>query len=764
MAILTSHTCHVCVLPSPSHLRPQETSSLRLKSFQIGPTAHVLEQAPLVSAIWHPLAPTGDCLVTVAHDACVRLWELDSENRSSFDEPALAVDLKKLANATSTQADFSASKYGTNKGFSPDHVEMQVATACFGGHGRDDEHGWASMTLWVAMTEGDVYALSPFLPSRWQAPAMLLPTLSTSVMEKRRAIGSDPEATESERRAVDQQTKWLADVDAQDPLLVPGQGEFDVVEVYARPEGLSPVPRLQGPLHITPEPDFGEITDIHVIAPKIDDEALYDEENEDVNPEEGLSVSIVCLATSTNEVHVCLDVDGVEAEWLPNKRSRAYTFDDVDDATSLALFETIDLARTEDEDDGWPTFTASPTNRYELFVTHPMGVCGLSFKPWVSMLEDELQAQSEGAGFRLNLVLDSTRTIVNRPIEMPAQPDKGINTALALLDSTLGYILLTAAMNVPFATILDIPSYANTYEPDIPDAALALPALEPRAPYRPAPEFDHPSALPHLIKTAHEKKLLGGDLKAQVRFSPATLQLLTEAHRIMSTETHRLGMAAAELFRRCERMRSELREQVRKVAEMAQRVDSVTGVDEDDGDGDDGGDANSEREEGEEVEGKWKLVGRDKIQMRIEASQKKTAELNQRVEALRRKMVSLGAQQMSGKEKAFAEEVGRMERWIEPPSADPATTEENGPSEQAQGGSLASRFEAVEALKDRLVAQANEVKEEKVEASPSAESRRGSAAGSGFRKQKLAQVMVLLERETALVEAVMERLRRLQGV
>lgn len=690
----------------------------------------------------------------------MRLWELDSENRSSFDEPALAVDLKKLANATSTQSDFSASKYGTNKGFSPDDVEMQVAAACFGGQGRDDEHGWASMTLWVAMTEGDVYALCPFLPSKWRAPATLLPSLSTSVLEKSKALARDADASEGERRTVDQQCKWLAEVDAQEPILFfRGQDEFDTVEVYSRPDRLNSVPKLQGPFQISPEPDFGEITDIFVIAPKIDDDALYDGDYEEASADEGLSVSIVCLATSTNEVHVCLDVDGVEAEWLPNQRPRAYTFDDVDDLKELLLFETIDLASTEDEDDGCPPFTASPHDRYELFVTHPTGVCGLSFKPWIGPLEDELATPSDsGAGFRLNVILDSASTLVDQPIEMPADPDRGINAALAILDPAVGCIVLTSAMNVPYAAILDLGSQAHPYAPDAPTSTGALLAPEPRAPYRPAAEFDQPSALPKLLKTASEKKLLGGDLKSQIRFSPATLQLMTEAHRIMSAETHRLGTAAADLFRRCERMRLELQEQVRKVAEIAQRVDSVTGQDEEEADGEG-------EEEGREEE---RLAGKDKIEHRIEHSQQKTAELNERVEVLRRKMMRLGGQQLSAKEQAFAVEVGRLEQSILSVDAavgEPTSTEDSPPP-RSKAGSLSARFDAVQNLQQKLVHQAAEAAEQS--SSSEAEARkpvdlRASGVGNEFRKQKLAQVMGLLERETALVEAVMERLRRIQG-
>lgn len=748
IAILTSHTCHVCILPASSHLRPQESSPLRLKSFQLGPTAHVLEQAPLVSAIWHPLAPSGDCLVTITHDACVRLWELDSENRSSFDEPALAVDLKKLANATSSQADFGASKYGANKGFSPDDVEMQVAAACFGGQGSEDEHGWSSMTLWVAMSEGDVYALCPFLPSRWCAPATLLPSLSTSVMTRSRALEGDEDVSKATHRVLEQQCKWLAEVDAQDPILMPGSREFDTIEVFSRPSNFSSVPKLQGPFQLSPEPDFGEITDIHVIAPKVDDDTLYDDD-EDADASEGISVGIVCLATSTNEVHVCLDLDGVAAQWLPIKRSRAITFDDEDDEKELVLFETIDLATTEAEDDGWPTFTPSPSDRYELFASHPMGVCGLSFRPWISMLEDELSAPSDsGAGFRLDVVLNSAKTVVDQPIEVPTEPERGINAAIAIMHPAVGFVVMTAARHVPFATVLDIPSEAHVYAPDGPSIAGALPAPEPRAPYRPAPEFEQQSALPQLIRAANEKKIVGGDLKSQVRFSPATLQLLTEAHRIMSTETHRLGMAAADLFRRCERMRSELQEQVRKVAEIAQRVDAVTGSDE------------VEDEGSEDADGQ-RLAGKEKIEHRIERSQRRTAELNQRVETLRRKMARLGGKQLSAKEQAFAEEVDNLERSLEQTSTemDDSPSTPSGPA----SGSLSGRFDAVQVLQQKLIKRVSEVSEETTHQEGGQKADLStSGIGSDYRKQKLAQVMALLERETALVEAVMERLKRLQ--
>ncbi|WPH05046.1 Hypothetical protein R9X50_00794500 [Acrodontium crateriforme] len=752
IAILTDHTCHVCILPAPSHLQSGESTPISLRSFQVGPTAHVLEKERLVSALWHPLSPTGNCLVTVTKDSCVRLWELDKDNRSTFDKPGLAVDLKKLVNAESTQADFTASVYGANKGFSPDDVEMQAASACFGGQGRDDEHGWASMTLWIAMTEGGVYALSPFLPNKWRAPATLLPSLSTSVVSKARAIGQDHEATESERRVSDQQCKWLAEVDAQEPMIIAGEGEFETVEVYSRPARPGSIPKLQGPFYLSPEPEFGEISDIYVIAPKIDDDALFDDEFDDSNTDEGLSVSIICLATSTNKVHVCLDLNGVEAEWLPTKRSRAITFDDGIIDSELLLFETIDLAHPESKTQGWPTFTASPTDRYELYATLPSGVYALTFRPWIGQLEDELANLSEsGIDFRLNVLLESSNTDVDQPILIPDDEGSDASTAIAIIDPSADFVLFTVARNIPFSAALDLPSVLSPFAPEddfIP--AGALPAPEPRAPYQPAEVFFQSSAVPGLIKQANDKRILGTDLKSQVRFSPATLQLMTDAHRILSSETNRLGVAVADLFRRCERMRVELQDQIRKVKAIADKVDNVIG--------------SNNMDDNE-------LDGPGKIQNRIERSHEKTRDLNCRVEALRKKMLLLGGEQLSTKEQAFAAEVKKIAQSISLPPEAPTRPSaivhlENSPEHRENDkstGQLAKRMHEVQSLHDQLIKQAAEAAQ-KAGDENLRESRRSSMVGGGFRRQKLVQVMEMLERESALVEAVQERLARLGQV
>ena len=74
---------------------------MKLKGNNIGPTTHVLSQSRVVSVLWHPFGVLGTCLVTVTAEAVVRVWELNRDNRWSFDSPSLAIDLKKIVLATS---------------------------------------------------------------------------------------------------------------------------------------------------------------------------------------------------------------------------------------------------------------------------------------------------------------------------------------------------------------------------------------------------------------------------------------------------------------------------------------------------------------------------------------------------------------------------------------------------------------------------------------------------------------------------------------
>ena len=53
LAIATSHTLHVAILPNSSKLGQGE-NPIKLSPRMVGRTAHVLSQSPLASIIWHP--------------------------------------------------------------------------------------------------------------------------------------------------------------------------------------------------------------------------------------------------------------------------------------------------------------------------------------------------------------------------------------------------------------------------------------------------------------------------------------------------------------------------------------------------------------------------------------------------------------------------------------------------------------------------------------------------------------------------------------
>lgn len=328
LAIVTSHTIHIAILPDSSHLRQPDTGPIRPKTHTLGPTTHVLSQSPIVDALWHPLGVKGDCIVTVTKEAVVRVWEMNRENRWSFDTPALAIDLKKLYHGTSAEDDFSAAKIGINKGFSLDALDMEVAAACFGGTGSVAESGWSSMTLWVAMVEGDVYALCPLLPSKWQPPSTLVPSLTTAVAAEKSYLEREAASAE-EQRQCDEQYQWLAEIDRQDPVLPKNGYETPQEPIYDRSSQPGPIPKLQGPFRILPgdiEDDL-ELSDIHVIASRLDMQEFMDLEEEDEEEDiTGLSSSVVCLLTRAGRVHICLDLDGVEAQWLPSKKVKFLFF------------------------------------------------------------------------------------------------------------------------------------------------------------------------------------------------------------------------------------------------------------------------------------------------------------------------------------------------------------------------------------------------------------------------------------------------------
>lgn len=770
LAILTTHTVHIAILPDSSHLTSDDVKPLRLKTYTLGPVTHVTSQSAVVSALWHPLGVNGSCLVTVTEDAVVRVWELSTTDRWSFDRPTLSIDMKKLADGMTMEQDFTASASNISKGFSPDQVEMEVASAAFPSRGSG---GWAPMTLWVAMREGDVYALCPLLPEKWAPPPTLIPSLSISIVSKVARLEDDAEATEYKKLLGQQQLAWMADLDNQDPAISESPAGQEPADVYTRPQKPGRIPRLQGPFEcdLMPEDSQDELdtmlSDIFVVGPKTNMEDLMDGEDEDVLldeiDQEGLSAGIICLLSPSGRVSICLDFDGVEAQWLPTRRTIKHKRHmELSESPSLLTFQVLETLRPDEiHENGWPMFSADSSSRYSFFTTHAAGVTYMSLTPWVFRLESELQGDAAaGTDFRVNLLAKGQSSIRERLITEDTTRDAeplALSAAICIRDPDLGYFLLTGNTHGPLAVTFETPeeekeiefrrsisrsrtrslsfdSFSEAPEPE----PLPLQLVEPRVAYVPSRDFDVPSGLPAFLQRMHHtryKRLFN----EPVRLSPATLTILTDAHKILSDETHRLGTAAAELFRRCEKLQLDLRDQIARVAEVAHRIDAVVGNDVEEGD---------------------LLVpqgGNRGLEMRISAAYERHEALQERLERLRRVAVkgSAGGRPLSDKEAGWVEEVKALAGTVM--------------SSEGEGGRPATppswkRFEEVKGLKERLVDEAEQLGSR----TGTADENQGRAAvlspvrvSSAIRNRKVKQVMDLLERESALIEGAKARLERL---
>ncbi|KAH7392344.1 hypothetical protein DE146DRAFT_679755 [Phaeosphaeria sp. MPI-PUGE-AT-0046c] len=699
LAVSTSHTVHVVHLPDASLLQDGDDAPLKPKAFQVGPTAHVTEESPVATTLWHPLGYHGRCLVTITKAGAVRLWEVNRADRSTFSEPALSIDLAKLANATNDQDDLSASKFGASKGFSPDSVELEVASACFGDFpDQEGVHGWAPMTLWIATVPGDVYALCPLLPSKWQlvdSPGTftLLQTLTSSINVNYTNLSDDAETPYDELKTSERQVSWLSDILYEEPFLeeLPNG---DSVKVFARPSSTPIVPLLQGPFTIAPEVDDFELSDMIVYSLK----TLSDGSEEEAA--EGIPTAVVCLLTDTCKVHVCLDLQGIVGRWLPSPG------DDVEVPEALEhdliIAETVILVESEE-----PSFNQSITpdvhTDFSFFVSHASGVFYVSLEPWIRKLETELsQPQTEGADFRIQRLLESANSSVEKHLErrFPGNAaEQEVTTSVVIEDGNIGYLLLTSVDNQPQAAFLDAPEDGIPTEEEIAEYMnISGVHKEVREAWQPPRELYETIDILGSINIPARHRT---QMKEEVKLSPANLELLMDVHRVLSVKTSRLQHAVADLFNRATRLQDEFRDQVWRSAQVTSKIDAVT--DSGEPGSDDGG----------------------KIDERLEKVRLRQDKINARYEALRSRMNKLSSNELSEKEANYVAELSAMDSAVDEKSTTLTSDVDGTPA-----------WQRIERLKD--------TEQEAVKES---------------RKMENEHISEYMSRLTVLVEAAAQRLR-----
>lgn len=688
LAIVTDHTVHISVLPDSPHLSSSDNAPIRVKTYQLGPTTHVIPESPVVSALWHPLglhSNTGGCLVTITADAAVRVWELDRNNHWSFDRPTLAVDLRKLVDGTSSDQDFTPSGFGKNKGFSADTYDMEVASACFGGSGAEGEDAWAPMTLWIAMRPGDLYALCPLLPSRWQAPPATIPSLSATIIPKLSALESDPVDYEDDLTACRQQYDWLKEIDSQEPLQTPLSS--DVIpgsEIFMRPANPSAIARLQGPFRFDTgdEMDDLDICDILVLAAKEDNDELMMGEDEELatDDEDKLSATVICLSNGNGRIHICLELDGVEGQWLPKGRKNLFTRP-LSEPSDLVLAESLDTVREGRQQEGaWPTFTKDVHSRYNFFLTTARNVTFFSLSSWAQRLEAELQSEDiSGSAFRLNILCEGSMSqrepileVDENDVVLAGKPGH-LAPCLVYYDYDLGYLLLTNYASYPYAALMDVPEgfAPSVTEPSASVAqASALPAFPPRRPPYQAPSIFYAKNPLDAFVDKNVPHRHRNTLKEHVRLSPATLDLVTAAHRIMSAHTNAVERAASDLFRRCERLQGEMRDQLKQMSDVSERIRDVS---------------NEVSEDGQRKEGSRGTA----LDKRIQDARDKQGHLAQRYESLRNKLMKSGGRPLSEKERSWVTEVQTLSDSFEDMKQEGDDRDQNLPRRLERVGPLA---------------------------------------------------------------------------
>jgi nucleoporin NUP82 len=512
------------------------------------------------------------------------------------------------------------------------------------------------------------------------------------------------------------------------------------------------VPKLQGPFEFDLNPedeqdDEVELKDIYVIGEKADVADLMMGEEEDLEMDDedqsGLSLTVICLLSTSGQVKICLDTEGVEAQWLPPRPNHMSKLPTASSSpSSLLTFQTFDtLKPVEVIPESWPMFSEDATSRYSFYITHPAGITSVSLAPWVFRLESELQGDTEaGAEFRIDLLAKGQGSERER-IYTQARGQNVLAAATAVKDPDLGHFVLSATHHDPVVLFFDTPELdiapreSTPIVPELMEKPEPPVGWEPRPLFHPSAALDHRSAMPAWIdhlKTGRRRPLL----QQEVRLSMATLEVFTEGHKVVSAETSEINSAVAELFRKCEALQLELRSQIEKANEVKKRIDTITGEDSADDE----------------------PVSHDMlVQNRLRAARQKQEELASRMDKMKRTLGRATSRELSDKEKSWAEEVQALESSIL--GAEAGQTWSTTPNTKQPW----KRFEEIKALRDALFAQAEHVQrgregaDDDTSASPVPRVR----IPAEIRKAKMAQIVGLLDRETALVEAVHSRIQRL---
>ncbi|KZW04291.1 hypothetical protein EXIGLDRAFT_758582 [Exidia glandulosa HHB12029] len=620
LAVAGLHQVSVVVLPRPGYWKA-DASTVAVKSLTIGERHHRRKGSPRVVKLqWHPWGEHGATLLVGTADGIVREYDVSINP----DEPQQAVS-------------FVPPQTRSNKTFIADASTRELASFTLGiGHA-----DWGPLTLYGLVKNGDVYAISPYLPARAAVPPSYIWSLEYYVREKLEAAHRRPGFA----ALYEQQLRYVSALSAQlhaSKTLASSQP----VVVTAPPSSKLAVAR-QGPFLFQPEPHEldgspgGDAVDIVYLGLGARPGATMEGQTE--------GLGAVLISFQDGKVDVCVDLDKVEARWEHGQ------FPD-DELPLLTVFETVDLGvlkslkssgmRPADITDAlstnFPLFVVDPLYSDTIYVYHAFGVHCLLLRRWVSTLFRALAAEDKGrdatavdASLNKSLgtdtfcVLDVTTgsSHASTPVVGIAVSDNVyLPYSLVAVTSTLQCATFELALRVdtslPPIPVRQAVTAAHAGQSTATEHPLFVSALEqqytvPQVLARPRPTLPNPPA---------------GAKELQV--NPETLRLLVSAVEKIRAEIAQIRSAMGEVMVRVQLQRHEQKRQVVRTAELAATI------------------------------GKLKSAGTDAQRRRLDEALERQRQLVGRLDRVVQMLMDAACPVLSEHETAWFEELKRHKRNV----------------------------------------------------------------------------------------------------
>ena len=259
-------------------------------------------------------------------------------------------------------------------------------------------------------------------------------------------------------------------IDNEEPQIHQSTSSLGEFEIRFRPQNPSTIPRLQGPFSVSGSEDDGdevEISDIYVFPAKLDEDDLFDGEDDysaQVPLGNPIPFTTICVATTENQVLVGIDLDGVTGQWLPKKGKSAFSVPS-SEVKLLTLVDTVHLEEgTEISETNWPILTPDIVHGHTIFVNNSHELCSISVNDWVNQLGLELAGTQPVDPFlqnRLETRCQSQIAIVDKLVKSIERLEN-LSAPAIIDDDSVGYLLLAPSVESAYGVVFNRESYRTS--------------------------------------------------------------------------------------------------------------------------------------------------------------------------------------------------------------------------------------------------------------------------------------------------------------